>query len=201
MRLPLPSFRLFETFFRKFFNVPKGSSLHFLIFCNRTNVKKFKRVSSFRFLGSETVKNSHFFENFSKYPNGPTSIFLNYRKRMDVEKSQRTPLSQFSALWDFSKVIIFVLKLGFLRPSTLYSIFFQRPVFFICDFFIFFHRSPSSIFTKNETFCDSKGLVKVFGTMRLQKNCRCSSKKFFENILEKFRKIFEKKISFNFLFF
>ena len=26
---PPPPFRLFETFFRKFFNVPKGSSLHF----------------------------------------------------------------------------------------------------------------------------------------------------------------------------
>ena len=29
MRLPLPPFRLFETYFRKFFNVPKGSPLHF----------------------------------------------------------------------------------------------------------------------------------------------------------------------------
>ena len=46
-----PVFRLCETFFRKFFNVPKGSSLHFFIFCNRTNVKKSLRVP-FRFSGT-----------------------------------------------------------------------------------------------------------------------------------------------------
>ena len=81
------------------------------------------------------------------------------------------------------------------------AVFFKDRCFSYATFSIFFHRSPPSIFTKNETFCDSKGLVKVFGTMRLQKNCRCPSKKFFENILEKFRKIFEKNFSFNFLFF
>ena len=72
-------------------------------------------------------------------------------------------------------------------------------MFFICDFFDFFFIEvpPPSIFTKNETFCDCKGLVKGFGTMRLQKNLPVTFKKFFEHILEKFRKIF----SFNFLFF
>ena len=33
--------------------------------------------------------------------------------------------------------------------------FFWRPIFFLCDFFkICFHRSPCSIFTRNETFCE-----------------------------------------------
>ena len=30
-----------------------------------------------------------------------------------------------------------------------------------------FNRSPPSNFTRNETFCEHKGLLKVFGTMRL----------------------------------
>ena len=163
MRLPLPLFGFLRLIFENFLMSPKGPPFIFLLFCNRTNVKKFKRVSQI-FRHYETVKNSHFFENFSKSPNGPPSIFLNYRKRMD-------------------------------------AVFFKDRCFSYATFSIFFHRSPPSIFTKNETFCDSKGLVKVFGTMRLQKNCRCPSKKFFENILEKFRKIFEKNFSFNFLFF
>ena len=68
-------------------------------------------------------------------------------------------------------------------------------------FQFFFHRSPPSIFTKNETFCDSKGLVKVFGTMRLQKNCRCPSKKFFESIWKDFGKFLKKKILLQFSVF
>ena len=96
----------------------------------------------------------------------------------------------------------FCLKVRFSQAQHAISDFFSKTGVFHMRLFQFsFHRSPPSIFTKNETFCDSKGLVKVSGTMRLQKNCRCPSKKFFENILEKFRKIFEKKISFNFLFF
>ena len=122
---------------------------------------------------------------------------------MDVKKSQRTPLSQFSALWDFSKVIIFVLKLGFLRPSTLYPIFFQRPVFFICDFFNFFFIEVSPQFlpkmkrfatlkdsSRFSALCDFK---KIAGD--LQKNF---SKIFWKNF-GKFLKI-QKKFSFNFLF-
>ena len=49
---PPPPFRLFETYFRKFFFMsPTGPPFIFLLFCNRTNVKKFKRVS-FRFFGT-----------------------------------------------------------------------------------------------------------------------------------------------------
>ena len=41
-------------------------------------------------------------------------------------KNLKGPLLQFSALGDFSKGIIFVLKLGFLSPSMLYPIFFSK---------------------------------------------------------------------------
>ena len=44
------TFRLCETFFRNFLNVPKEPP--FLIFCNRTNVKKSQRVPFFRFFGT-----------------------------------------------------------------------------------------------------------------------------------------------------
>ena len=48
------------------------------------------------------------------------SIFWNFATKWIFKK---VPLLQFSALWNFSNRIIFVLKLGFLRPSTLYPIF------------------------------------------------------------------------------
>ena len=102
----------------------------------------------------------------------------------------------------FFKSNNFCLKVRFSQAQHAISdFFFKDRCFSYATFSFFFHRSPPSIFTKNETFYDSKGLVKVFGTMRLQKNCRCPSKKFFENTLEKFRKIFEKNFSLNFLFF
>ena len=77
-----------------------------------------------------------------------------------------------------------MIKLGFLRPSTLYSIFvcFQRPAF-LCDFFSnFFSSKPPSIFTRNETFCHHEGLLKVF--VHYATYPRPSSK----NFVEKFRK-------------
>ena len=142
---PPPLFGFLRLIFEIFLMSPKGPSFIFLIFCNRTNVKKFKWVS-FRFFGTmRLLKIRIFFENFSKSPNGPPSFFLKYRKRMDVKKSQRTPLSQFSALWDFSKVIIFVLKLGFLKPSTLYPIFFSKTGVFDMRLFQFFFSSKSPL--------------------------------------------------------
>ena len=70
-----------------------------------------------------------FFENFSKSPKVPFSflIFL---------KTEWLLISQFSALRDFSKLVVFFLKLGFLRRSTLYPIFFSKTgVFFYATFF------------------------------------------------------------------
>ena len=48
---PLPLFSFLRLIFENFLMSPKGPPFIFLIFCNRTNVKKFKRVS-FRFFGT-----------------------------------------------------------------------------------------------------------------------------------------------------
>ena len=162
----------FVRFFRNFFNVPQRALPSiFLIFCNRTNVEKSQRVSSFRFFGTmRLLKILMFFvQIFWLYQRFPL-IFLKFCNTMDVWKSQTAPLSQFSALWDFFKWIIFVLKLGFLRPSTLYPIFvfLRTGVFSMRLFFLIcFHRSSLSIFTRNETFYEHKGHLKVFGIMQL----------------------------------
>ena len=99
---PSPLFGFLRLIFENFLMFPKGPPFIFLIFCNRTNVKKFKRVSSFRFFGTMRLF-AFFFENFSKSPNGPPSIFLKYRKRMDVKKSQRTPFHSFRPCEIFQK--------------------------------------------------------------------------------------------------
>ena len=49
---PLDFFRHCATFFRKFFNVPKGSPFEFLIFCNGMFVNKSRRVPPFTFFGT-----------------------------------------------------------------------------------------------------------------------------------------------------
>ena len=83
------TFRLCGTFFRNFLNVPKESSFQFfLIFCNRTNVKKSQKVplfpeflalwdcSKFSFLlFFKFFKDSSFFvfffQKFSMFTEGP----------------------------------------------------------------------------------------------------------------------------------
>ena len=62
MRPPLPLFG-----FLRLLMSPKVPPFIFLIFCNRTNVKKFKRVS-FRFFGTMRLKNSHFFRSLQMVP-------------------------------------------------------------------------------------------------------------------------------------
>ena len=77
-------------------------------------------------------------------------------------KISKSPLFIVFGIVRFFEIIIFVLKLGFLRPSPLCPIFvcFQRPAFFMRLFFVFI-EAPS-IFTRNETFCEHEGLLKVF---------------------------------------
>ena len=94
----------------------------------------------------------------------------------------------------FFKSNNFCLKVRFSQAQHAISdFFFKDRCFSYATFSIFFSSKSPSIFTKNETFCDSKGLVKVFGTMRLQKNCWCPSKNF--------SKIFWKKIFLQFSVF
>ena len=92
-----PLFRLCETFFRKFLNVPKGSSfIFFSIFCNRINVKTLKGPFFQIFRHYETVKNSQFlFSKSFQSLQGYHSIFLKFCNRMDVKKSQRASLYSF----------------------------------------------------------------------------------------------------------
>ena len=152
MRPPSPLFGFLRLIFENFSMSPKGPPLIVLIFCNRTNVKKFKRVSSFRYFGTmRLLKIRIFFENFSKTPNGPPSIFLKYRKRMDVKKSQRTnPPNTVFGLVRFFKSNNFCLKVRFSQPQHAISDFFSKTGLFHMRLFqdFFFHRSPPSIFTK-----------------------------------------------------
>ena len=105
---------------------------------------------------------------------------------MDVKKSQRTPLSQFSALWDFSKVIIFVLKLGFLRPSTL-----KTGVFYMRLFQFFSSKSPPPQFLpKMKRFATVKDSSRFSALCDFKKIAGDLQKKFSKNFWKKFEKFF-----------
>ena len=137
MRL-LPFFG-FETFFRKFFNVLKGSSLQFvLIFCNRTNVKNPKGSLLPIFRHYETVKIlifCFFFENFSKTPKVPLHFFLKFCNRMIVKKSQRAPLTVFGLVRNL-KMNNFCLKIRFSEAQHAISEFFLKTGVFFYFLFI-----------------------------------------------------------------
>ena len=94
------TFRLCETFFRNFLNVPKESSFQyfFLIFCKRTNVKKSQRVPFFRIFGTirlfkiliffeNFLDSLIFFKNFLMSPKRPPFNFLISCNRTNVIKS------------------------------------------------------------------------------------------------------------------
>ena len=66
-----------------------------------------------------TIKISHFLKKLQRVP----LQFLKFCNRMDVKKSQRVPSFTVFGIVRFFKGNNFVLKLGFLRPSTLYQIF------------------------------------------------------------------------------
>ena len=69
----------------------------------------------------------------------------------------------------FFKMNNFCLRIRFSQAQHSISDFFCKDLFF---FFLsnLFSSKPPSIFTRNETFCEHKGLLKVFGTMRLTRN-------------------------------
>ena len=85
-----PPFRLCETFFENCLMSPKGPAFIFLIFCNRTNIKKSESAPSFRL--SALLKISFFFKNFSKFPKCPPSNFFEVLQKKDVKKSQNLRL-------------------------------------------------------------------------------------------------------------
>ena len=102
-----------------------------------------------------------------------------------LKKSQSAPFTVFGIV-RFFKSNNFCLKIMFSQAqhaiSDFCSFFRDRCFFYASFFLICFHRSPN--FTRNETFCEHKALLKVFGTMRLagdlhQKNFSKNSEKFF----------------------
>ena len=64
MRLPLPLFGFLRLIFEIFLMSPKGPPFILLIFCKRTNVKKFPKVSSFRFFGTMRLLKIRIFLKF-----------------------------------------------------------------------------------------------------------------------------------------
>ena len=85
--------------------------------------------------------------------------------------------------------MIFVLKLGFLRPTTLNPIFVFlkiRVVSMRLFSNLFSSKPPFAIFTRNEMFCEQKRLLRVQGFRHYATYRRPSTKKF----SKKFEKIF-----------
>ena len=120
-----------------------------------------KGAFSQNFRHYETVQNSHFlfFEIFFiKESKESPFNFLKFCNRMDVKKSQRVPSFTVSGIVTFFKRNNFRAKIRFsqVRHAISDSCCFKRPVFFLFDFFRnLFRLSPSSIFARNETFCES----------------------------------------------
>ena len=136
-------------------------------------------VPSFRFYGTMRLLKFIFLSKiFQRLQRFPPSIFLKFCNRMLVKKSQRAPSTVFGIVRMF-KMNNFRLKIRFSEAQHAISEFFWRPAFFLCYFFLScFHRSPPPQFLlKMKRFGSIKGLLKVFGTMRLtgdlfQKNFR-----------------------------
>ena len=101
-------------------------------------------------------------------PKGPSIFFWCFAIEWIFEIPKDPPFTVLGIVRLF-KMNVFVLKLCFLMPSTLYPNFrfFSRPAFSPCDFFLIcFYRNCSHFLL--ETFCEHKGhCIKVFGTMRL----------------------------------
>ena len=140
-------FRLCD-FFCNFFHVTKDSSLHFLVFCNRTNVEKSQRVPSFRFFGTMRLLKilifCFFFENFSSL----ASIFLKFCNRMDVKKISKFPPFTVFGIVRFFKSNIFLNEV-FSGPARYirFLLFFKDRCFFYAIFFLIcFHRSPLNFY-------------------------------------------------------
>ena len=127
-----------------------------------------------------------FFENFSlKTPKSPPSIFLKSCNRMDVKKSQRVPSFTVSGIVTFSKRIIFVLKLGFLRSGTLYPIFvvLKDRCFFCATFLkICFTEAPPRFLPETKRFARVKDSSRFSALCDLPETIKNIFEKFFPQI-------------------
>ena len=129
---------------------------------------------------------SKIFQSLQRVP----SVFLIFLKTEWLLTNFKEPPFTGFGIARFSKLVVFVLKLGFLK-------FFLRQVFFLCDIFkICFHRSPPQFLLETKRFASIKDYSRFSATYR-----RPSSKNFSKKNFEKkfFRKKFEKKFSKNFV--
>ena len=124
-------------------------------------LKNSKGSLFFRFFGTMRLplKFLIFFQKiFIKDSKESPFNFFKFCNRMDVKNSQRVPSFTVSGIVTFFKKDNFRVKIRFsqVRHAIFDFCCFKRPVFFLCDFFKnLFHRSPSSVFARNETFCES----------------------------------------------
>ena len=101
-------FRLCDFFSQFFFMSPKIPPFIFLVFCNRTNVKKSQRVPSLRFFGTmRLLKILIFLQNFSSL----ASILWNFATEWMLKKSQSALLSHFLGIMRIFKSNNFCLKI------------------------------------------------------------------------------------------
>ena len=103
---------------------------------------------------------------FLKFFISVLQFLLIFCKRMDVEKSQKVPLSPHPIFKHYETSFCLILDILSTYPiffSNTILIYFKTGVFSIlCDFFIIcFYRSPLSIFTRNQKFCEHRGLLKI----------------------------------------
>ena len=113
---------------------PEGSCSNPCVCANFLQVFRSRRFSLFSALWDfPPFGFVSFFEIFSRSPKGVVFNFLIFCYRMNVKKSQRFPFYSFPHCEIFQNEW-FRLKLGFLRPSTLYPTFFYRAAFLHATF-------------------------------------------------------------------
>ena len=124
---------------------PKIPPFIFLVFCNRTNVKKSQRVPPFRFFGTMRLENSHFLflKNFSS-----------------LAKISKCPPFTVFGIVRFFKSNNFCLKIRFSQvwhAISYFCFFFKRPLFFLCEFFSnLFPSKPSQFLLETKRFASIK---------------------------------------------
>ena len=124
-------------------------------------------------------------------------IFLIFCNKMDFQKAKGSPFYNFWHCEIFQNDF-FVLKLDFL--STLYPNF-SRPSFFSMGLFSgLFLPKPTllaaSFFSRNEMFCEHRGLLRVFSAYRRPSSIKFSTKNIFFLIFLFFEKFYVKQNSF-----
>ena len=124
---------------------PKIPPFIFLVFCNRTNVKKSQRVPSFRFFGTmRLLKILIFCFFFAKFFKSRFN-FLKFCNRMDVKKISKCPPFTVFGIVTFFKSNNFCLKIRFSQAQHAVSDFLNKDrCFFYATFFsnLFLSKPP-----------------------------------------------------------